>query len=144
MQASPVKYSSDAPPQVIVMIMLKEPIQQSPHMKVMLVNPSTGKSHMIDARLPVALSKFTEPVDMPEESFNKFWDDITHNRPSTFQKIDVILKNPAPQTVPHTEVLKKIINFFQNSMNLKVYAQANMDNFYIVKAVGEINFKPTN
>jgi hypothetical protein len=96
MQASPVKYSSGAPPQVIVMIMLKEPIQQSPHMKVMLVNPSTGKSHMIDARLPVALSKFTEPVDMPEESFNKFWDDITHNRPSTFQKIDVILKNPAP------------------------------------------------
>ncbi len=46
------------------------------------------------------------------EVFDKTWDDITHNRPSTFQKLDVIFKNPAPSHVPHTDVLKKTAHFF--------------------------------
>ncbi len=81
---------------------------------------------------------------MPSEAFNKTWDDITHNRPSTFQKIDALIKNPAPPTVPHTEVLKKVANFFANSMNLKVFPPEDPSNFWSVKAVGQVNFKPQN
>jgi hypothetical protein len=29
----------------------------------------------------VFINRFIEPVDMPLDSFNKYWDDITHNRP---------------------------------------------------------------
>lgn len=79
---------------------------------------------------------------MPEDAFNKFWDDITHNRPATFQKIDVVVKNPAPPSVSHIEVLKKIANFFSNSMNLKVYPPTDPNNYTIVRAVGEVNFMP--
>ncbi len=70
--------------------------------------------------------------------FDKTWDDITHNRPSSFQKLDVIFKNPAPSSVPHTEVLNKTSNFFKNGMNLKVF----QDSDWIVKAVGQVCFKP--
>jgi hypothetical protein len=79
---------------------------------------------------------------MPIDNFNKYWDDITHNRPSSFQKLDAIIKNPAPPQVPHTEVLKKMMHFFSGSMNLKVYPPEDINNFWVAKAVGEINFKP--
>src|SRR5688572_17299467 len=120
MQCSPVKYAPDAPPQAIVMVMLREPIQTSPHLKAQMIAPS-GETHSIDMRMPVFLNKFTEPIEMPLEVFTKFWDDITHNRPSSFQKVDCIMKNPAPLSVPYIEVLKKIAFFFANSMNLKVF-----------------------
>jgi hypothetical protein len=55
-----------------------------------------------------------------------------------------MIKNPAPLNVPHTEVLKKLANFFLNSMNLKVYAPDDPSNFWSVKAVGQVNFKPPN
>lgn len=83
---------------------------------------ASGQTNQIEVRLPVFLNKFTEPVEMPNSDvFIKTWDDITHNRPSTFQKLDVIFKNPAPAHVPHTEVLNKTANFFKNGMNLKVF-----------------------
>ena len=81
---------------------------------------------------------------MPIEAFNRTWDDITQNRPLSFQKIDTFIKNPAPSSVPHTEVLKKVANFFANSMNLKVFPPEDPQNFWSVKAVGQVNFKPSN
>lgn len=51
------------------MIMLKEPIQVSPHMS-MLYTTSMGETKFkIDFRLPIFLNKFTEPVDMPLDVF---------------------------------------------------------------------------
>jgi hypothetical protein len=55
-----------------------------------------------------------------------------------------MIKNPAPLNVSHTEVLKKLANFFLNSMNLKVYPPDDPTNFWSVKAVGQVNFKPPN
>ncbi len=77
------------------MAMLKDPIQTSPQVKVQLLTP-TNEIHTFDMRLPIFLNKFTEPIEMPLESFSKFWDDITHTRPTTFQKLDTMIKNPAP------------------------------------------------
>lgn len=95
---------------------------------------------IIDFRLPIFLNKFTEPIEMPSDAFDKTWDDITNNRPISFQKIDVTIKNPAPPGVPIVEVLKKLANFFANSMNLKVYPMSDSD--MIVRGVGQVNFKP--
>ena len=81
---------------------------------------------------------------MPAENFIGMWDDITHNRPNTFQKLDVILKNPVPPSVPHTEVLKKVAAFFSGSMNLKVFPPEDVNNFWSVRAVGQVNFKPSS
>lgn len=54
---------------------------------------------------------------MTNEKFDQVWVDI--NRPE-FQKLDLILKNPAPSNVPVEEVLKKMANLLQNCLNLKV------------------------
>ena len=46
-----------------------------------------------------------ETVDqMPEAAFKKNWDDITFKR-ADFDKIDIILKNPAPAHIPVAQVL---------------------------------------
>lgn len=83
MQCSPIRYSANAPPQAIIMVMLKDTIHTSPHAKVQFSTPS-GEVRKAEMRLPVFINKFTEPVDMPLEAFNKFWDDITHNRPTSY------------------------------------------------------------
>jgi hypothetical protein len=140
---SPMKIKADGvTPEIIIMAMLKEPIVTSPSLRVQC-QTSTG-NHLCEFRLPIFLSKLTEPVEMPAEIFKKTWDDITHNRPQTFQKVDTMIKNPAPLSVPHTEVLKKLANFFSSSMNLKVYSPEDPSNFWSVKAVGQVNFKPPN
>jgi hypothetical protein len=41
---------------------------------------------------------------MPEQAFPQNWQKIT-NQPDTFQKIDMILKNPAPAHVPPEKVI---------------------------------------
>ena len=58
---------------------------------------------------------------MPEASFPNNWEAITHKQPDTFQKIDLIIKNPAPPHVPPGQVLQQIDNFLTNAMNMKVY-----------------------
>ncbi|TNV73970.1 hypothetical protein FGO68_gene13707 [Halteria grandinella] len=140
MAVSPVKFRPDGIPEVIMMIMLKETMTLSPSLKFQYSQGSN--QFQIEFRLPIFLNKFTEPVEMPSDAFSKTWDDITHNRPSSFQKIDAFIKNPAPPQVPVTEVLKKVANFFQNSMNLKVFPPEDPTNFWSVKAVGQVNFKP--
>lgn len=73
---------------------------------------------------------------MPADAFSRTWDDITHNRPQSFQKLDTLIKNPAPPSVPHTEVLKKLANFFSSSMNLKVLPPEDPTNVWSIRAVG--------
>ncbi len=92
-------------------------------------------------RVPVFLNKFIEAVEMPSlEVFLKTWDDITHNRPSSFQKVDAIFKNPAPASVPVSEVIRQTANFFKNNLNLKVFTEPGND--LVVRGVGQVNFKP--
>jgi hypothetical protein len=110
MAISPAKFRPDGIPEIIIMIMLKEPIAQSPSLKVQYT--CSSNTSQIEFRLPIFMNKFTEPVEMPMDAFKKTWDDITHNRPTTFQKIDTFIKNPAPPQIPISEVLKKVANFF--------------------------------
>lgn len=140
MAVSPAKIRPDGIPEVIMMIMLKETMTVSPSLRCLYTQGSNVSQ--IEFRLPIFLNKFTEPVEMPDDAFTRTWDDITHNRPTTFQKIDTLIKNPAPPQVPVQEVLKKVANFFSQSMNLKVFPPTDPTNFWSVRAVGQVNFKP--
>ena len=62
---------------------------------------------------------------MNQQAFKKNWDDISFNRPNQFQKLDTILKNPAPPHVPIDAVIKQISNFCQQSLNLKIFTDGN-------------------
>ena len=64
---------------------------------------------------------------MTPEKFVTVWTDITGNRPDTFEKLDLVLKNPAPAHVPVEDVLKKIANLLTNCLGLKVLAPHGSD-----------------
>jgi hypothetical protein len=59
---------------------------------------------------------------MTSEKFDQLWRDI--QKPD-FQRTDLILKNPAPTSVPVEEVLKKMANLLSNCLNLKVLPPKN-------------------
>lgn len=73
---------------------------------------------------------------MTEQAFKKNWDEITFNQPATFTKIDVILKNPAPQHVAVSNVLAQVSNFLVASLNMKTVTRTQTDNRMLVKAAG--------
>ena len=74
---------------------------------------------------------------MTEQAFKKNWDDLSFNRPNSFQKLDTILKNPAPPNIAISVVLNQISNFCQQSLNLKVFSDGNR-----IQAAGQAQFKP--
>jgi len=125
-----------------MLALLKESPMQCPQAKVGIQIEGQGPVQ-VDLRLPVFTNKFAEPLDITQEEYHRTWDEITHSKPH-FEKVDCILKNPAPPNISHMEVLKKMANFFQNSLNLKVFPPANTSDFWQVKAAGTVNFKPAS
>lgn len=77
---SPVKTRPDGVPEIIIMIMLKDPIATSPSLRIQFNRSMSGPA-TAEFRLPVLMNKFTEPVEMPPDAFSRTWEDITHNRP---------------------------------------------------------------
>jgi len=51
-------------------------------------------------RLPIYVNRSIEKVEMPQANFTKNWQNITFNQPDSFQKVDLVVKNPAPPHVP--------------------------------------------
>lgn len=58
---------------------------------------------------------------MPEAAFSGNWANITQNTPDSFQKVDLILKNPAPPHVPVQKVLEQLENFWTGALGLKCF-----------------------
>ena len=105
-ECSPVRYQPGQPPQVVIMAMLKEASLTCPTINI---GYSSGgpKQSGIEIRLPIYMNKTIMLVDqMNQQAFKKNWDDISFNRPNQFQKLDTILKNPAPPQVPIEAVVK--------------------------------------
>ena len=91
------------------MSMIKKETLQSPVARVTL--NVGGTPHNIQLRLPIFTNKFIEQAPLSADKFVTNWDGITHSQPNTFQKVDIILPNPAPPSVSHMEVLKKMAHF---------------------------------
>ena len=70
------------------------------------------KKNGLEIKLPIFANKVIERVEnLNEQSFKRNWDDITFKRPD-FQKLDTILRNPAPPHIPVAQVLAQVTNFF--------------------------------
>ena len=92
-------------PKVMIRCILMEKCTECP--KIAFRFTQNGQQKTINFQLPVLINKYIEPVEMTNEKFEQVWVDI--NRPD-FQKLDLILKNPAPSTVSIEDVLKKMAN----------------------------------
>lgn len=120
------------------MAMLAGSFRLSPELFVAMSIPGRNETTMT-LRLPIYINRFIERVEMPEEVFARHWSNITLNQPDTFQKVDLVLKNPAPSNVPVQSVLDKLSNFFSNCLNLKVHSAGTT-----VEAVGQLVCKPSS
>jgi hypothetical protein len=139
-QCSPVRYSQDgSAPQAIVMAMMSQAFDYAPELNVYLEILSMGYTFNNQIRIPIYVNRFIEKVEMPLEAFSKNWYNITHNQPDTFQKVDKIVKNPAPPHVPIDKVIAQLENFFSNAMGMKVYVVEN-----ILYAVGQVVTQPAS
>lgn len=107
--------------------MMEQAFDRSPTLQVYLPDGSLN----VELRLPIYVNRFIEKVEMPQANFTKNWHNITFNQPDTFQKLDLIVKNPAPPHVPISVMLQQMEAFFTKALNLKVYMSE-----YSVDAVG--------
>lgn len=121
------------------MAMMNQASDELPTLNVVLEIPSQGYSIDKYIRLPVYLNRNIDRVEMPQEVFANNWKGITLNQPDSFQKIDMILKNPAPPHVPPSQVLQQVDNFLTNAMNMKVYTSENL-----LQAVGQVMTMPAS
>ncbi len=94
--------------------------------------------------IPILVNKFIEPVALDDDKFDEIWEDITIHRDYTFQKMDVILKNPAPPNVGHMDVLKKMAALLSEFFSLKILTPQNTTNFTQLKVSGQATFKGEN
>ena len=76
---------------------------------------------------------------MPLDAFTKNWQNITQTQPDTFQKVDAIVKNPAPSHIPIERVIQQCDSFFTNAMNMKCYSSETG-----IKAVGQMVTMPAD
>jgi len=136
-QCSKVKYIDN--PMVMIQMMVTSPLELPPLLKVSF--QASGSQQQICFALPVLLSKFIEPLDLPLAKFQEIWNDITINKPKTFEKLDVILKNPAPSHLAHTDVLKRIAQLLTEYFGFRVIPPADLKDFTEVSAVGQILLK---
>lgn len=137
-QCSPVRYDPNgAAPQAIVMAMMSQAFDVSPDLAIQFYNPNTGTQSYKIMRLPILPHRFIERVEMPAEAFAKNWANITNNQPDSFQKVDILVNNPAPEHVPIDRVLAQMDNVFQNALNLKTSLNASG-----IDAVGQVSTKP--
>ena len=127
MQISNVKYpppGSGGHPQAMLLIMLNNPLTVCPTLQFSYIAGGVADGSAT-VRLPIFMNRFMEPVDMPLPKFRSVWDDITTKRPDSFQKMDVIMKNPAPPNVSHMDLLRKMANLLTNCFNMKVIPPEN-------------------
>lgn len=91
---------------MIIMCMVRGPLSVLPRILVSYQGQPGTPPKEIELAIPVYTNKIVEKVEaMPEQAFKKNWDEITFNRPDEFQKLDTIMKNPAPPNVPIEAVL---------------------------------------
>ena len=108
----------------MLLIMLNNPLTVCPTLQFSYIAGGVADGSAT-VRLPIFVNRFMEPVDMPLPKFRSVWDDITTKRPDSFQKMDVIMKNPAPPNVSHMDLLRKMASLLTNCFNMKVIPPEN-------------------
>jgi len=115
------------------------------------LNFNQGDSHRnVNFGLPLLVNKWISPVDMPQQAFEKYYNEYTTAPNPNYFRLDNFIKNPAPSNVPVSEVLKRFAGLLSKGLNLKVSSFPNENEVQIVSGVGQYVMKsegsqnPTN
>ena len=127
--------------QVMLQMMLQAPLSLPPlfHISYLI----DGLQSSATFTLPILLNKFLEVPgsELDLAGFSKFWEQITERGPESFQKLDVILKNPAPPTLSHIDVLQKMAQLLGGNFGLKPIPPTDIKAFTELSVAGQVIFK---
>lgn len=121
-------------PNVKVRCQQKEATHESPRMALRF--DQRGQQKTISFHLPIMINSYCDAADMSRDKFETVWADITNNRPDSFQKVDVILKSPAPPHVSVQNVLTQMASLLNKCFGLKVLAPEGSA-YTKIQAVGQ-------
>jgi hypothetical protein len=111
---SPIKYGSDS--QQILLTMTPNGERIEPPTVGIAWKDSNGQINKKEVQLPIAISKFLNPVELSAEKFNNFYKDYSLANQKFF-KIDSFLR--IPQGVRAADYLKKVGAFLTSVCNFK-------------------------
>ena len=100
--------------------------------------------------LPVLSNKWVSPVNMPPETYDKYYNDYTKVSNDNYFRLDNFINNPAPPQVPLIEVMKKVSALLSKGLNFKVWGVPSETDMKSINAVGQYVMKaegsqnPTN
>ncbi len=139
-QCSKVKYPANPKenPMLMIQMMLAGPFEFPPMMSISF--QCGHRQEQANFGLPVLMARFIEPVDLPQAKFTEIWTEITGKKPS-FEKMDTILKNPAPPHLSHMDVLKRMAQLFHDYFGLHVVRPEDPANFTEISAAGQLVVK---
>ena len=109
-----------------------------------------GSHRSVNFGLPVLANKWISAVDMPQQAFEKYYNEYTTANNPNYFRLDNFIKNPAPSNVPVSEVLKRLSSLLAKGLNLKVTNLPSDSDVQIVNGVGQYVMKsegsqnPTN
>ena len=137
---SSVRYSQDQPAQVLMKIGLNDSFSNP------LVLGVTGSSNNINIKctfaLPILITRFLEPYDLPYESYNTLLLEYTNATTDEYQRLDAILYNPLDGKGQITDFLKKLGSLL-HALNFKVYPPSDVNNFHEIDSLAVLNVNDT-
>jgi len=144
--SSPVQYEGS--PSVVINCINTGVGSETP--TVNLTFDQGGSHRNVNFGLPVLANKWISAVDMPQQAFEKYYNEYTTASNPNYFRLDSFIKNPAPSNVPVSEVLKRLASLLAKGLNLKVTNLPSDNDVQIVNGVGQYVMKsegsqnPTN
>lgn len=88
--------------------------------------------------MPIAISKFLNPVDLPLEKFREFYNDYSLPN-EKFHKLDAFLK--IPDGVKGADFLKKLGAFLNSVCHFKCTAHPSSENIQLIFGGAKLQIK---
>lgn len=139
-QISKIKYPQEEgqQPQALMKVFLNSSFSNPPTVNFSArVGMMTVNSNFA---LPLVITKFLEPLDMPVESYTPMLYEFTNSPDNIYHKMDVVMNNPMENRGTVMDFLKKIGGLL-NSLNFRVYPPSNMSEFHEIDAVASLNYE---
>jgi len=95
-----------------------------------------GENLGLEIGLPITVSCFVSPVDMPLSSFNSFYEEYSSSPNASFFKIDDFIANPGHEQSSLSDVMSKFGALLSDVLNLNTTAYPKTNDICKINAVG--------
>ncbi len=136
MTTSPIKYGAES--QQIMLIFTPNGEKSEPPVVGIAWKNDSGQIEKKELQLPIAITKFLNPVELPLEKFKEFYNDYSLPN-EKFYKLDAFLK--IPEGVKGNDYLKKLGSFLGSVCHFKCNAHPSFENIQQIYGGAKVQIK---